>query len=243
MLSDGTALVLRPLDRGDRELLVTALAEMSARSRYYRFGTAALPDADAVDDLLDVDGTTQVAIVAIAEQGDGEQGGGEQGGGIAVARFLRDPSDPTVAEATVAVVDHWQGRGVGTRLLDRLVREARAAGVATFRNYVLADNQRALRLLEALGADSPVRRDDVVVVDLPVPRANQRLRESLTGRALLAAAVEDLRFAFRHPLRAAAEVEQGSRLGKGRPGDVADEMHPPEELTNPDLDDWLDQRG
>lgn len=252
VLADGAVVVLRPLVPQDRELLVAGLAAMSAASRYYRFGTPVMPGDADVDDLLEVDGVDEVAIGAVsnpAEGGsvEGSSAEGRSAEGLGVARFLRDDQDPTVAEATVAVVDHWQGRGVGTRLLDRLVREARTRDVTTFRNYVLADNQRALRFLDALGADAPVRRGDVAVVDLPVPRAGQRLRESLTGRALLAAAVDDLRFAFRHPLRAAKQVEQGSRLGKARPAGgeqgAQDGLHPPDELSNPDLDAWLGLAG
>jgi len=39
------------------------------------------------------------------------------------------------------VADDWQGRGVGTQLLDRLVERARAEGVDRFTALVLAENE------------------------------------------------------------------------------------------------------
>lgn len=233
-LPDGNRLLLRPLWREDRELLLTGLRRMSARSRYLRFGSGALPDDDAVDDLLAVDGFDHVAIAAIvigapvAEHdhvegddrphdldGDGvddvpdhEHGprGPRAREGVGVGRFIRDTEDPTVAETALAVIDDWQGRGIATRLLERLVGEAHRVGVSTFRNYVMPENEEALALLRSIGANDPVHDGEVLIVDVPVPAADERLRETLAGRTLLAAAVDGLRFALRHPLLTLSEA-------------------------------------
>jgi GNAT superfamily N-acetyltransferase len=39
------------------------------------------------------------------------------GGAVGVARYRRDPERPATAEATVRVIEDWQGRGLGGVLL------------------------------------------------------------------------------------------------------------------------------
>jgi RimJ/RimL family protein N-acetyltransferase len=80
---------------------------------------------------------------------------------------VRDPKDPEVAEAAVAVVDDQQGKGIATILMRLLVATALEHGITAFRGWVLADNRAALQPLERLGA----RRfadHGVVRVELPI---------------------------------------------------------------------------
>jgi protein lysine acetyltransferase len=53
---------------------------------------------------------------------------------------VRSSTDPRVAEVAVAVVDSWQGRGLGTALLDAIAARAREEGVERFTASVLANN-------------------------------------------------------------------------------------------------------
>lgn len=59
--------------------------------------------------------------------------------------------EPTEDEGTVemafVVEDRWQNKGLGTILLKDLLRAAEARGIRRFRAYVLAENERMLRLL------------------------------------------------------------------------------------------------
>ena len=71
--------------------------------------------------------------------------------GIGVARFIRSPDDPEVAEVAVAVADSWQGSGVATALLGRLSERARAEGVRRFSAEILAENRPMLELIEEVG--------------------------------------------------------------------------------------------
>lgn len=76
-----------------------------------------------------------------------------------MARYVRLPDEPEVAEAAVTVIDESQRRGLGTLLLEALGAVALENGIVRFLGYVLTEN-RALRELVRkegvpLGYDSP----------------------------------------------------------------------------------------
>ena len=73
------------------------------------------------------------------------------GRGVAVARYAPVPGAPRVADVAVTVADEWQGRGLGTALLARLVARARAEGHVALRASVLAVNRASLALLRRAG--------------------------------------------------------------------------------------------
>jgi len=84
-----------------------------------------------------------MALVAVLRQEDREQI-------IAVARYERDPAT-NLAEAAFAVRDQWQGRGLGTFLVQYLIRIAIINGLEGFTALVLSDNRRMLRLFQSTG--------------------------------------------------------------------------------------------
>ena len=137
-LRDGSAVVVRPVEPDDAGLLVEGFEDLSDRSRYARFLTAVprLP-RHWVDDLVDVDHRDREALGAL-DPATGE--------GIGVARYVRLDEDPAEAEFAIAVVDAWQGRGLGRALLQELVDAARANGIARLSGDVLAENDRMLAL-------------------------------------------------------------------------------------------------
>ena len=69
--------------------------------------------------LTEIDHHDHEAIIALEE---------ESGEGIGVARYVRNPTHPETAEVAVTVIDEWQGRGLGTLLLEVLGQRARAEG-------------------------------------------------------------------------------------------------------------------
>ena len=99
---------------GDRELLLRGFARLSPESRYRRFlaPTAELSEA-TVRYLTEIDHHSHEAMIALDEQ-TGER--------IGVARYVRDPDQPDVAELAVTVIDDWQGKGLGTARSDQRSR-------------------------------------------------------------------------------------------------------------------------
>ncbi|HLK46270.1 MAG TPA: GNAT family N-acetyltransferase, partial [Acidimicrobiales bacterium] len=108
VLRDGSTMRLRPTGPDDAELVLRFFERLSPESRYLRFGGARRLDEHVVEPFLHTDWDATVSLV------------GELGGDVAaLATFVR-LRDPRRAEVAFAVADELQGRGVGTRLLERL---------------------------------------------------------------------------------------------------------------------------
>jgi GNAT superfamily N-acetyltransferase/nucleotide-binding universal stress UspA family protein len=162
-LRDGTCIQIRPIGPGDRDALNAGFERMSPESKYLRFfgPVPHLTDAQ-LRYLTDVDHHDHEALVAIDP---------ETGDGVGVARFVR--TDDGVAEPAIAVIDDWQGRGVGGALLDQLAERAREEGVTMFAAPVLAHNEAAIATLRRLGETRIERQGHEVElhIRLDEPRA------------------------------------------------------------------------
>jgi GNAT superfamily N-acetyltransferase len=113
-LRDGTRALVRPIRPDDKQRLVDGLERLSPESRYRRFlrPVTSLSERE-LRYLTEIDYVNHFAWVAVAADVEDQPG-------LGVARYVRDPKDPEVAEAAVAVIDDYQGKGVGTVLLRML---------------------------------------------------------------------------------------------------------------------------
>lgn len=153
---------IRHVRPGDKALLREGLAHFSRQSTYQRFFTPVVTfSEEQLEYLTDVDGADHVALGAL-DVTDGTERG------VGIARYIRLPETPGVAEAAVSVVDAYQGRGIGSVLLAALSQFAAAHAIHTFRAYVLVENRRFLRYLIALGAICQSNESGIIQVDLPV---------------------------------------------------------------------------
>jgi RimJ/RimL family protein N-acetyltransferase len=140
-LRDGTRIAVRPIEPSDRDRLAAAFERLSPDSRYRRFFSPVAHLSDAqLDHLTRVDHRDHEALVALAPGEDRI---------IGVARFVR--TRPGHAEPAITVADDWQGRGVATALLARLVDRALDEGIGTFDAIVLSGNREAIEVLRRLG--------------------------------------------------------------------------------------------
>lgn len=151
---DGRVVVIRPIRPDDVERLRALHGRLSALTRYRRFMTAKprLSDADAAY-LANIDGWDHYALVATFAELEDDNAAPI----IAVARFVRTPEDAATAEFAIVVADDWQGEGIGSELMGRLVDAAVTRGVARFEATMLADNVAIQRLSERFAA-GPLRR-------------------------------------------------------------------------------------
>jgi RimJ/RimL family protein N-acetyltransferase len=143
-LRDGSRVLLRRVTPADAPRLADAFARLSEESRRLRFLTAKPRlSPSELRYLTDVDGHNHEALTVIDPT---------SGDGVGIGRWVRDRDDPARAEVAVTVADQWQGRGMGTLLVERLTDRAREEGIATFTALVAADNVSMQQLLSRLHA-------------------------------------------------------------------------------------------
>ena len=178
LLSDGSEVLVRAVRPEDKPLFVAGWSELSDHSVYTRF-LASRP-ALSVDELAlftEIDHVDHEAIGALDPA---------SGNGVAVARYVRDRERPHVAEAAVTVVDAWQHRGLGGKLLRRLCARASENRIRVFSASLFASNDAMLSLFERLGEVTVTRRDGATIeigVELPVEleTLEHTLREAAAG--------------------------------------------------------------
>jgi len=155
-LKDGTVVHLRPIRPDDAPRLVALFDRLSQQTAYQRFFSVLkrLPPAYARV-FANVNYRQRLAIVAERETptgpeliGVGRYEPADASGNVPTDVPTNAPSiAPTIAEVAFVVQDGWQGRGLGSILLDEVLRAGLARGVQRFRAFVLADNYRMLGLL------------------------------------------------------------------------------------------------
>jgi RimJ/RimL family protein N-acetyltransferase len=149
-LRDGRRLEIRALTHDDRSDLIAAVARTSAESLRRRFFVPKTKFTDReMDFFSNVDFVNHVALVAVIED---DQTAIVGGGRYIVVR-------PGEAEIALAIVDHYQGRGIGTALIRHLVAIARAAGLTRLIAEVLAENLPMLRVFEQSGLAISTKRE------------------------------------------------------------------------------------
>ena len=193
-LADGTAVTLRHIRASDADNLRDAFEQLSPESRYRRFfhSIGRLSD-DMVRYLCDVDAKDHVAIVAGVISPDliHEHG-------LGVARFVRLRDEPTVAEMAVTVLDAYQGKGVGSILLNAIARAASERGIEHFRGEVLTENAPMRALLASIGAKVIEEHGDSIVFDVSLlPLLGPDHETSAAARLLREAATTIVRFVER----------------------------------------------
>jgi GNAT superfamily N-acetyltransferase len=139
----GDLVDIRPIEPGDKAALEAAVDESSAEAIYRRFlNPHGRLTASELQYLTEVDHRDHEALMAV------DPGSGR---GVGVARYVRDHERGDSAEIAVAVLESWQGRGVGKALLRRLAERARDEGISEFTALMLADNEPMRALFATLG--------------------------------------------------------------------------------------------
>ncbi len=143
ILRDGSTLRLRPPLSSDADALVDFFRGLSDDSLYRRFHGHPSLDVRLVEPSLDPDWAERGAFIgAVAEDGVEQI--------VALANYVR-LRDPAAAEVAFAVADAYQGRGVGTRLLEQLAARAAQQGIERFVAVVMSGNTPMMRVFEDAG--------------------------------------------------------------------------------------------
>lgn len=142
-LRDGRTCEIRALGPNDEAEFLTAVGRVGTRSLYRRFmGAKREFSTKERAFFLNVDFVNHVALVALVNEGD-------RASIVAGGRYIVEK--PGTAEIAFAVIDDYQGQGIGAVLLRHLATIARQAGLKEFTAEVLADNAPMLKVFERSG--------------------------------------------------------------------------------------------
>lgn len=165
-MGDGSLVLVRPIRPEDREALVEGFSRLSEESRYQRFlAPMSRLSRRQLAYLTEIDQVGHVAWVAGERRPDGSDRG------LGVARFVRTPRDPHVAEFAVIVAEDSHGRGIGTLLLEVVALVAAHRGVEVLEGLCFAENHTILHMLGKLGATFTADGPGVVKATVPLPAA------------------------------------------------------------------------
>ena len=154
-LRDGRRVEIRALRPQDRSDLVAAIGRSSVQSLYRRFFVVRRGFSEQETDyFVNVDFVDHVALVAVVDE-DGRAA--IVGGG----RYVL--VQPGKAEVAFAVIDDYQGQGVGSALMRHLAAISREAGLQELVAEVLPENMPMLKLFEKCGCRMDTRREAQVV--------------------------------------------------------------------------------
>lgn len=176
-LRDGTPILIREVGPADAELVRMGFAQLSDRSRQFRFLRAmpelseddlsflAAPGADAQEALGALDLSTVPPTPA------------------ALARYVALPGRPGSAELAITVVDSHQGRGLGSILFGCLAWHARQGGLGSFVALVSERNHAMRGLLTELGAAAEALGRGELEFVLPIRAEAHDWPDTPPGRA------------------------------------------------------------
>jgi acetyl coenzyme A synthetase (ADP forming)-like protein len=161
ILRDGGTLRLRPPTTADSEALLDFYRALSSQSLHRRFHGFPNLRPQLVESLLEPDWAERGALLGALADENGERI-------VAIGNYVR-LRDPALAESAFAVADSEQGRGIGTRLLERLAARAAGVGIERFVAEVLSENRSMLGVFEQAGFE--LKRElagGVVEVQFPI---------------------------------------------------------------------------
>lgn len=146
-LKNGQEILLRPVKISDEPLLKKFFYSLSDESLQRRFMSMkkSIPH-ERLQELVVIDYTRDMVILAIITEQDMEEV-------IGIGQYSIDEVSHT-ADVAFAVADDWQGKGIGTVLMQYLTILAKKRGLLGFTADVLADNWGMLRVFNKMGFET-----------------------------------------------------------------------------------------
>jgi RimJ/RimL family protein N-acetyltransferase len=143
-VGDGERVLIRPVLPQDEGVTSAFFGSLPARARRDRFMAPVRDLApEVVRRFTNVDYANHLALLAEVFAGGRETV-------VAEARYAR-LADPSVAEFAVSVAEDWQGRGLASLLLAKLLCKAADAGIERVVGETLATNAKMLHLARKAG--------------------------------------------------------------------------------------------
>ena len=174
ILKDGSTLHLRPIQREDEERLLALFNRLTPRTIYLRFQNVLTQmSREEAERFCTVDFDNTFALVTTIGEDIEEKI-------VAVGRYYRLPRRDA-AEVAFLVEDAYQGKGIGTHLLEQLASVATERGICLFQAEVLAENEQMMRVLKNSGFQMAHELENgvyqVVLPIAPAPLVEERSAE------------------------------------------------------------------
>ena len=156
-LKDGTEVLLRPIRPEDEPLEAELIRGLSEETKRFRFFQVI---KEITHEMLvrfcNIDYDREMAIIAEYTDPKGKKRN------VGVGRLIMDPSRKR-GEFAVVVADDFQGKGLGTKLIDMLIEIANEKGLETIYGVVMPENTRMIELCKKLGFDVRYTPEEVIV--------------------------------------------------------------------------------
>jgi len=163
ILRDGSSILLRPIKEDDTRQWLDFIAGLSTHSKYLRFHHVPKMSVEDAARYCTVDYTNTVAVVAEVIKGKSKEI-------VAIGRYYRLP-DGHSAEVAFVIADEYQGKGLGTKLMEWLANVARANNITVFEAMVLRDNKDMMIVFRDYGFHVTSQlQEDVYNVSFPIAR-------------------------------------------------------------------------
>jgi acetyl coenzyme A synthetase (ADP forming)-like protein len=183
ILRDGTTATLRVAQRADREALQTFFQHLSPESRWRRFFTPAVPAAQLINSLCDSSNPHNALALLVTRA--------QEGCERIVATASYQAIGDATAEVAFAVDEAFQGKGLGTLLLERLAVLAARQGFDRFWATTQADNRAMVEVFRDSGFRlREIQQGSYVEIDLSVvPNETSVARTEMRDRVATAASL------------------------------------------------------
>lgn len=160
VLDNGMPALIRPIRPEDEPLIYNLFKTLSEETIVFRFNQR-LTDMphERLARYCQLDYERELAFVAVIHEGHAKEEV------IADVRMLKMP-DLETAELAILVADEWQGRGLGTMLIDYCIKIAKELEIRTLWMEVLRTNARILHLAKAAGFTEAYADEDMARVVL-----------------------------------------------------------------------------
>ena len=156
-LKDGTQVLLRPIRPEDEPLEFELIKNLSEETKRFRFFQVI---KDITHDMLvrycNIDYDREMAIIAEYTGPDGKKRN------VGVGRLIMDLTRRR-GEFAVVVADDFQGKGLGTKLVDMTIQIADEKGLDTIYGIVMPENVRMIELCKKLGFNIRYTSEEVIV--------------------------------------------------------------------------------
>jgi acetate---CoA ligase (ADP-forming) len=177
VLRDGSTLAVRRARESDGPAILQFFGGLSRESLYRRFFSCPNLDAKAV-----------APLIAAGRSGCGVLVGEVANRVVAFAGFYPSHRGGDRAEVAFAIADALQGRGIGTRLLERLAEMAAEQGIRRFDAFVMGENHQMMDVFINSGYQVTSRLEQGVLhVTLSLDRTSAVI-ENAARRSEVAAA-------------------------------------------------------